>query len=71
VEEGVTTRRLKPKTVGPRVRKHLIQVVEDATGAVVRELDVTSKSPGQRARVFDGLNRNLNHVSFTVREVTK
>lgn len=49
-----------------RVSKTFLRVVEDATGKVEREFDVTGKTDRQVDKLFDGLSRNLNHSKYTL-----
>lgn len=48
------------------VSKTFLRVVEDATGKVEKEFDVTGKTARQVDKLFDGLSRNLNHDKYTL-----
>jgi len=49
-----------------RTSKTFLRVVEDATGKVEREFDVTDKTARQVDKLFDGLSRKLNHDKYTL-----
>ena len=49
-----------------RTSKTFLRVVEDATGKVEKEFDVTDKTARQVDKLFDGLSRNLNHDKYTL-----
>lgn len=49
-----------------RTSKTFLRVVEDATGKVEREFDVTDKTARQVDKLFSGLSRNLNHDKYTL-----
>ena len=43
-----------------------LEIVNDSTNAVVKRLDVTSKSDRQIQKLESALNINLNQVEYTV-----
>lgn len=49
-----------------RTSKTFLRVVEDATGKVEREFDVTSKTARQVDKLFGDLSKNLNRNKYTL-----
>jgi hypothetical protein len=49
--------------------KRVLEVVETATGNVVREIDVSNRGARQTEKIEDGVNRNLNHEAYFTRLV--
>ena len=52
-------------------RMTVIQIVETATGAVVREIDVTGKSENQIEKTERGILINMDMENYFTRTVSK
>lgn len=48
--------------------KHIVRIVEDETGNVVREFDVTGKTERQIDKMINGIYINLDVERFSVVE---
>lgn len=53
----------------PKPKQYAFEVVEFATGEVVKTISTRGKPPHQRARVERGLLMNMDTEHFFVREV--
>jgi nitrogen regulatory protein PII-like uncharacterized protein len=46
-----------------------IEIIEDKTQDVVSRMDVTKESERNLEKIHGGIDRNLNHAEFSVKEI--
>jgi hypothetical protein len=47
-----------------------LEIVEDSTNKVIKRVDISKHSEKSASKVEVGMNINLNHDEFTVKQVT-